>query len=52
MANHFKEIDLVINSNFDEKTKQRMITWVGEISPDPWKYLHMLSTDAGLDAGA
>ena len=25
LANHYKEIDLVLNSNFDEKTKQRMI---------------------------
>ena len=25
LSNHFKEIDLVLNSNFDEKTKQKMI---------------------------
>ena len=25
LSNHFKEIDLVLGSNFDEKTKQKMI---------------------------
>ena len=25
LSNHFKEIDLVLSSNFDERTKQKMI---------------------------
>jgi hypothetical protein len=25
LSNHYKEIDMVLNSNFDDSTKQRMI---------------------------
>ena len=26
LSNHYKEIDMVLNSNFDDATKQRMIS--------------------------